>query len=464
MRNERQKVGETMITPSDPSPLAGPVSLAVVGLRRAHGPRRVAMLSVHTSPLDQPGTGDAGGMNVYVVELSKRLALAGTSVEIFTRATDRAQQPTTQLADGVLVHHVAAGPLQHVEKYDLPAQLCALTAGVLRAEASRPHGWYDVVHSHYWLSGQVGSVASERWNVPLIHSMHTMAKVKNLSLAQGDSPEPSMRVMGEQQVVDSSDRIIANTTTEAQELIRLYGADPHQTAVVHPGVDLGVFSPGDSTVARARVGLPQDARVLLFVGRIQPLKAPDVIIRLTADLVERDPTLRHSLLSVICGGPSGAGPERLDQLHKLAADLGVSDVVRFLPPANRADLADLYRAADVVLVPSHSESFGLVAIEAQACGTPVVAADVGGLATAVRHNNSGLLVGDHEPSSWHDAVAGLLADDHHLERLARGARHHAQDFSWTATAAATLAVYREAISQREEGLHGGTNQTIGSIA
>jgi D-inositol-3-phosphate glycosyltransferase len=294
--------------------------------------------------------------------------------------------------------------------------------------------------------------------------MHTMAKVKNLSLAQGDSPEPSMRVMGEQQVVDSSDRIIANTTTEAQELIRLYGADLHQTAVVHPGVDLGVFSPGDSTVARARAGLPQDARVLLFVGRIQPLKAPDVIIRLTADLVERDPTLRHSLLSVICGGPSGAGPERLDQLHKLAADLGVSDVVRFLPPANRADLADLYRAADVVLVPSHSESFGLVAIEAQACGTPVVAADVGGLATAVRHNNSGLLVGDHEPSSWHDAVAGLLADDHHLERLARGARPHAQDFSWTATAAATLAVYREAISQREEGLHGGTNQTIGSIA
>jgi len=431
---------------------------------RPQGPKRVAMLSVHTSPLDQPGTGDAGGMNVYVVELSKRLAMAGTNVEIFTRATNRNQQATTPLAPGVLVHHVAAGPLQHVEKHDLPAQLCALTAGVLRTEASRPHGWYDVVHSHYWLSGQVGSVASERWNVPLVHSMHTMAKVKNLSLAQGDAPEPSMRVMGEQQVVDDSDRIIANTTTEAAELIRLYGADANQTAVVHPGVDLSMFAPGDVSASRRRVELPTHARVLLFVGRIQPLKAPDVIIRLTADLVERDPSLRHSLISVICGGPSGAGPERLDELHKLAADLGVTDVVRFVPPANRADLVDWYRAADVVLVPSHSESFGLVAIEAQACGTPVVAADVGGLATAVHHDKSGLLVADHKPSSWYRVVSDLLATDHHRERLARGARVHAQDFSWTATAAATLAVYREAIAGRRRLARDSREQTIGSSA
>ncbi|NQU36321.1 MAG: glycosyltransferase, partial [Actinobacteria bacterium] len=207
--------------------------------------------------------------------------------------------------------------------------------------------------------------------------------------------------------------------------------------------------------------------VLLFVGRIQPLKAPDVIIRLTADLVERDPGLRHSLISVICGGPSGAGPERLDELRKLAADLGVTDVVRFVPPANREDLADWYRSADVVLVPSYSESFGLVAIEAQACGTPVVAADVGGLATAVHHDNSGLLVADHEPSSWHRVVADLLAEDHHRERLANGARIHAQDFSWTATASATLAVYREAIADRHRGSlesHDGHKPAVASTA
>jgi len=207
--------------------------------------------------------------------------------------------------------------------------------------------------------------------------------------------------------------------------------------------------------------------VLLFVGRIQPLKAPDVIIRLTADLVERDPGLRHSLLSVICGGPSGAGPERLDELRKLAADLGVTDVVRFVPPANREDLADWYRSADVVLVPSYSESFGLVAIEAQACGTPVVAADVGGLATAVHHDNSGLLVADHEPSSWHRVVADLLAEDHHRERLANGARIHAQDFSWTATASATLVVYREAIADRHRGSlesHDGHKPAVASTA
>ncbi len=413
-----------------------------------HRPNRVAMLSVHTSPLDQPGTGDAGGLNVYVVELSKRLAKAGTDVEIFTRATKSGQPQRSELAPGVMVHNVAAGPLQHVDKADLPAQLCALTAGVLRAEAQRPKGWYDVVHSHYWLSGQVGSVASDRWNVPLVHTMHTMAKVKNLALADGDRPEPTMRVMGESQVVAASDRIIANTDTEARELTALYGARQEQTAVIHPGVDLEVFSPGNQQESRRRVGLPVDARILLFVGRIQPLKAPDVMIRLTADLVEQDPSLRHSLVSVICGGPSGAGPERLDALRKLAADLGVADVVRFVPPANREDLAHWYRSADVVCVPSYSESFGLVAIEAQACGTPVVAADVGGLATAVSHDTSGLLVPDHRPDSWSRVVIGLLSTHGHRERLARGAREHAQAFSWTATAAATLTVYRQAIASR----------------
>ncbi len=424
-------------TPDSAIPLAGP-------------PRRIAMLSAHTSPLDQPGTGDAGGLNVYVVELAKRLAASGTKVEIFTRATGRGQTAIVPLVDGVLVRHLEAGPLQDIDKADLPGQLCALTAGVLRAEASRPVGWYQAIHSHYWLSGQVGSVASERWNVPLIHSMHTMAKVKNLSLASGDQPEPSLRVLGEQQVVSSADRLIANTESEALDLQVLYGADEDQTAVVHPGVDLDQFSPGDKTAARRRHGLAADAIVLLFVGRIQPLKAPDVVIRSTAALVEGDPDLREKLTAVICGGPSGAGPERLDELRKMAAELGVADIVRFVPPTTREGLADWYRAADLVCVPSHSESFGLVAIEAQACGTPVVAAAVGGLHTAVADGSSGLLVRDHQTETWRQTLQDTLRQPRLLAALGDNARSHAENFSWNATAAATLEIYRQAALARSQ--------------
>ena len=411
-------------------------------------PNRIAMLSVHTSPLDQPGTGDAGGLNVYVVELAKRLADAGTKVEIFTRATHRERAAAVPLSDGVLVRHLEAGPLRDIDKADLPGQLCALTAGVLRAEANRPSGWYDAIHSHYWLSGQVGSVASERWDVPLIHSMHTMAKVKNLSLANGDQPEPSLRVLCEQQVVDCADRLIANTESEAVDLRALYGADEDQTAVVHPGVDLDQFSPGDKAQARERRGLPQSGIVLLFVGRIQPLKSPDVVIRATAAIVEADPAIRDQLTTVVCGGPSGAGPERLDELRKLAATLGVADIVRFVPPTTRDELADWYRSADVVCVPSHSESFGLVAIEAQACGTPVAAAAVGGLHTAVADGKSGLLVRDHRTETWRDELLGLIRQPRLLGGLATNAREHAERFSWNATAAATLEVYRQAAVAR----------------
>lgn len=419
-------------------------------IRRESTPGRVAMLSVHTSPLDQPGTGDAGGLNVYVVELAKRLAAAGTKVEIFTRATDRSQKSVVPMSDGVLVRHLEAGPLQNIDKADLPGQLCALTAGVLRTEASRPTGWYDAIHSHYWLSGQVGSVASERWNIPLIHSMHTMAKVKNRSLANGDQPEPSLRVLGEQQVVQSADQLIANTEAEADDLQRLYGAPQSQTSVVYPGVDLTHFKPGDQGAARARHNIAASATVLLFVGRIQPLKGPDVLIRATAALVAANPGLRRTLVTVICGGPSGAGPERLEQLRQLATDLDVADLVRFVPPTTRNELADLYRAADIVCVPSHSESFGLVAIEAQACGTPVVAAAVGGLQTAVAHGESGVLIDGHDGADWGRAINDLVKHRRQLQVLGEGARLHAERFSWNATAAATLDVYRRAAIARAE--------------
>ncbi len=429
-------------------------------------PRRVALLSIHTSPLDQPGTGDAGGMNVYVVETAKRLARAGTEVEIFTRATASALPPMVELAPGVTVHHLIAGPFEGLNKADLPGQLCALSADLLRNEASHPEGWFDLIHSHYWLSGQVGWLASMRWNVPLVHSMHTMAKVKNAELAAGDTPEPLLRVIGEEQVVAASSRLIANTVEEAQQLTTLYDADAGNVDVVHPGVDLAMFSPGDQ--ARARQELMDSMSgvvrldgsslnlhgkaILLFVGRIQPLKAPDVLIRAAARMVADDRHLAEDLAVVICGGPSGSGLESPTALVDLARDLGIAHLVHFQPPSDREQLARWYRAADITVVPSYSESFGLVAVESQACGTPVVASAVGGLRTAVNHNVSGILVDGHSTDAYANTLSGLLRDRSRLAQLAAGARPHAATFGWDATTAGLLDSYRAAMTNAQQSL------------
>ncbi|SDE35487.1 D-inositol-3-phosphate glycosyltransferase [Blastococcus fimeti] len=404
-------------------------------------PRRVATLSVHTSPLDQPGAGDAGGMNVYIVEASKRLAARGIAVDIFTRATSSDLPPVVEMCPGVTVRHVVAGPFEGLGKEELPAQLCAFTAAVLREEAQHEPGFYDVVHSHYWLSGQVGWLARDRWSVPLIHTAHTLAKVKNEALADGDRPEPRSRVIGEEQVVAEADRLIANTDEEARQLVRLYGADPARTLVVPPGVDLDRFSPGDRAAARRAVGMPQDAVVLLFVGRIQPLKAPDVLLHTAARLLADDPALRSRLRVHVVGAPSGSGLDAPEQLQKLAGSLGIADVVTFFPPLPPERLAEHYRAADVTVVPSHNESFGLVALESQACGTPVVAAAVGGLPTAVRDGVSGVLVAGHDPADYAVAVRAVLA---RRELLAAGARRHAARFSWDRTADALVQAYASA--------------------
>lgn len=447
-------------------------------------PGRVAMLSVHTSPLHQPGTGDAGGMNVYIVELSKRLADQGVEVEIFTRATASELPPTVELAPGVLVRHVTAGPFEGLLKEDLPAQLCAFTHGVLRAEAGFRPGYYDLVHSHYWLSGQVGWLAAERWGVPLVHTMHTMAKVKNAALAFGDSPEPPARVIGETQVVEAADRLIANTAEEAAELAVHYGARQDQLSVVHPGVNLEVFrpataspvgsvgdalshsntgtgtgtaaSPADAKAAqaavRARLGLPVDATVLLFAGRIQPLKAPDVLLRAVAVMLLNDPGLREHLVVPVVGGPSGSGLARPESLHKLAAQLGICDVVRFHPPVDQERLADWYRAATALVMPSYNESFGLVALEAQACGTPVVAAAVGGLPVAVSDGETGFLVNGHEPQDWARTLRRFVDDPGLGARMGAAAARHAARFGWANAAADTADVYAGAMTRMSERL------------
>lgn len=409
-----------------------------------HPIRRVAMISLHTSPLDQPGTGDAGGMNVYVTELARRLAQQGIEVDIFTRATSSALPPVVAPYDGVSVRHIHAGPYEGLTKAELPGQLCVFAREVLRAEAAHPVGYYGALHSHYWLSGQVGALARDRWGVPLVHTMHTMAKVKNAALAAGDIPEPAARVIGEEQVVDATDMLIANTDVEASQLVDLYDADPARVEVAPPGVDLAVFRPRDRRTARRALGLPEDAAVLLFAGRIQPLKAPDVLLRAVAVLLAEHPGLRRRLVVPVVGGPSGSGLDRPTSLASLAAELGVDDIVRFVPPVTQAELAGWYAAATVVAVPSHSESFGLVAAEAQACATPVVAAAVGGLTTVVRDGRSGLLVDGHDPRAWAAALCPVLVDERLRDRLADGALRHAREFSWETTAARTLAVYRRA--------------------
>jgi len=406
---------------------------------------RIAILSVHTSPMHQPGTGDSGGMNVYIAETAKRIAQRGIEVEIFTRATSLTEPEVTELAPGVLVRHIPAGPFEGLRKEDLPSQLCAVTAGVLRAEAAKNEGFYDLVHSHYWLSGQVGWIAQERWGVPLVHTMHTMARVKNLTLAQGDAPEPAIREIGEEQVVTAADRLVANTHAEAKELIELYHADPNRVRVVHPGVDLDVFIPGNQISARKDLGLSDDAIVLLFVGRIQPLKAPDVLIEAAAEILKRKPEFRSRLVVAICGGPSGSGLERPDALVTLAQQLEVSDVVRFVPPTNRTELVKWFQAASVCVVPSHSESFGLVAIEAQACGTPVIAARVGGLPTAVRDGISGVLVDGHAATTWADHIIEVVTNDELRRKLSIGAIAHASHFGWEDTTDKLISVYDEAV-------------------
>ena len=409
------------------------------------------MLSIHTSPLDQPGTGDAGGMNVYVVETATRLAQAGVDVDIFTRATSSGNESTVELAPGVLVRHVVAGPFEGLRKQDLPGQLCAVTSGVLRTEAAHPEGWYDLIHSHYWLSGQVGWLASERWNVPLVHSMHTMAKVKNAELALGDTPEPETRIIGEEQVVAAASRLVANTRDEANQLVTMYGASADRVDVVHPGVDLDVFTPGDVSAARAELGVRPDAIVLLFVGRIQPLKAPDILLKAAASLIEQSPDLRSQLQVVVCGGPSGTGLEQPTSLIDLAHELGIFDLVRFEPPSDRATLAQWFRAADVTVVPSYSESFGLVAVESQACGTPVVASAVGGLHTAVADQVSGILVDSHTPEAFAHAIRSIVTNPARRAELSVGARMHAAGFGWSHTTAGLLGTYRAAMSNARGG-------------
>ena len=410
---------------------------------------RIAVLMVHTSPLEQPGIGDAGGMNIYVVESAQRMAAMGVAVDIFTRRTHATETETVEISPGVRVRYFECGH-GTLTKEQLPAHIAGLSKEFLRLLKDEK---YDAIHSHYWISGKVAMPAAKELGIPLVHTMHTMARVKNLNLAEGESPEPMIRVQGETQVVAAANALVANTDAEAASLVSLYDACPDIVHVVSPGVDLYTFTPGQGrSAARTIVDLPQDSLVVSFVGRIQPHKGPEVLIRATSELVKHSPLLRHRLIVNIIGGASGANTEEVDRLKELATWLAIDDVVRFAPPVPSADLAQWYRAADLVVVPSFSESFGLVALEAQACGTPVVATAVGGLRTAVADGISGVLVDGHDPKAWSSVISRLLQEPQRRVLLSMGAIEHASHFGWDATARGTLDIYDQVITQTRKSL------------
>jgi len=411
------------------------------------GVRRVAALTVHSSPLALPGVGDSGGMNVHVRALAAELARAGVESDLYTRATSPDDPPVVEVEPGVRVLHLPAGPPEPVPKQSLPRYLCAFLCSLLRA--GERYGPYDVLHSHYWVSGWVARLARERWGSPVVHSFHTLGRVKNSSLADGEEPEPPTRLAGEERVVATADCLLAATPSEARQLMELYGAAPSKVRVVPHGVDRSRFHPGDRAAARAALGISRP-HVLAFVGRLQPLKAPDVAVRTLAVLARRHPDLDVELLVV--GGPSGNGAGEPERLVRLARAEGVDGRVRFLEAQPHERLATVYQAADLLLVPSRSESFGLVALEAQACGVPVVAARVGGLSHAVGDGTTGLLLASHDPEEWAAAATGLFRCPRRLAAMSQAAARFAGAHGWDAAASSLLDVYGELLHARGEPL------------
>jgi D-inositol-3-phosphate glycosyltransferase len=395
--------------------------------------RRLAVLSLHTSPLAQPGLGDSGGMNVYVRELVSALAQAGVQADVFTRRWAEDLPEVVDVEPGFRVVHVDAGPLD-LAKEQLPDVVDAFADGV------RDHllalGDVDALHANYWLSGVAGHRLKHDLDLPLVSTFHTLARVK----AETGDAEPERRVRAEAEVIGCSDALLASCRAEAEQLVRLYGADPTRVELVPPGVDHAFFSPGDRAGARAalhhlRLG---DGPVLLFVGRIQPLKGLDVAVRALAALGRPDATL------VVVGGASGAGgPAEVARIHALVDELGVADQVRMVAPQPHHLLSTYYRAADVCVVPSRSESFGLVALEAAACGTPVVAAAVGGLRTLVDDGRTGFLVEGRDPDAFAARVDQILRDDALAAAFGADAAARARGYTWSTAAARLRRVYAD---------------------
>jgi D-inositol-3-phosphate glycosyltransferase len=411
--------------------------------------QRLAMLSMHTSPLAQPGTGDGGGMNVYVRELSSALARAGIACDVYTRAESKDAASIVEVEPGLTVHHVDAGPREPLDKRALFAYTESFADSVeARIGAMDAVGLArpDAIHANYWLSGLAGHTLKHRLGIPLVSTFHTLDRVKaEASPEDLDAADPERRAHAEAQVIGCSDAVLASCAVEVDQLVELYDADPSRVEIVPPGVDHAFFSPGDQAQARRALRLPTGARIVLFVGRLQPLKAADLAVEVIASIAARG--LTEARL-VVVGGPSGPhGEEEIAGLHELVADLGVAGLVEFVEPQAHERLSTFYRAADVCVVPSRSESFGLVALEAAACGTPVVAAAVGGLTTLVEHQETGFLVEGRDAVRFGRYVERLLIDPDLRRCLGEAAAARARAYTWPIAAARLRRVYQDLTAQ-----------------
>jgi D-inositol-3-phosphate glycosyltransferase len=417
--------------------------------------RRLAVLSLHTSPLAQPGSGDGGGMNVYVRELTAALARSGVTCDVFTRAWSADLPPVVDVEPGLRVHHVPAGPLATLPKESLPAVVDEFTAAVLERMAAGTGSGddeggglpYTSVHANYWLSGLSGHVIKHECNLPLVCTFHTLDRVKAESVPEEVMADmPHRRAEAEASIIECSDAVLASCTVEADQIASLYGGDPGRIRIVPPGVDHAFFGPGHRPQARRALGLPLDGRLLLFVGRIQPLKCADAAVETLAELLAGG---GEPYRLVVVGGPSGPhGEKSLQKLHDLADARGVRDHVHFVEPQPHELLSSYYRAADVCVVPSRSESFGLVALEAAACGTPVVASAVGGLTTLVDDGRTGYLVDDGDPASYAAAVRRVFDEPLAAERLSTASVLRARRYTWRAAARTLVELHDELASGR----------------
>jgi D-inositol-3-phosphate glycosyltransferase len=398
--------------------------------------RRVAVFSMHTSPLAQPGAGDGGGMNVYVRALACALARAGVACDVYTRAEDPSGPPVIEVEPGFRVVHVEAGPRRPVPRFELPGLVDAfIDATAAHLDAGPP---VEVLHGNYWLSGAVAHQLKHRRDLPMVATFHTLARVK---ADAGVDDDPDQRARVEHDVINCADLMLASTEAEREQLVAHYGAVPERVEIVPPCVDHSVFFPDDARVAKDRLGL-DGKRTLLFAGRIQPLKGVGLAVRCLAEL--RDP---NAILLVV-GGPSGPdGDDELARVRDLAHELGVAANVHFVAPQPHTRLADFYRAADVCIVPSRSESFGLVALEAAACGTPVVAASVGGLRSLVDDGASGFLVDARDPAAYAVPVAMLLDDPELAAEIGANASARSRRYSWSITAARLRRLYGDLVAR-----------------
>ena len=399
--------------------------------------RRIAVLSAHTSPLATLGGRETGGMNVYVRELSRELGARGYVVDVFTRRASEADPDTQPFGPNARLINISAGPPEAIEKEDIGRHLAEFEANVA-AFAEHEGVTYDLVHSHYWMSGWAGVRLAERWGVPHVAMFHTLGEVKNR--ARITEHETDLRIAAERTIARTADRVVVASEHEATLLTTLYGADRSRISTVPCGVDLDLFAPADKDAARARLRLHDGERIILFVGRIEPLKGIDVLINVAAQLHEDE-----NFRVLIVGGDARAEAE-VTQLKQLATRLGVDHHISFVGAVEHEELPLYYNAADVCVVPSYYESFGMVAVESMACGTPVVASRVGGLASTISDGETGYLIPWRCPEPFAERLELLLDNDELRASFGRAAREAVERFRWTNVADAVAELYAELIA------------------